>query len=172
MVESVREKEIRENITKNFKVDVGIQRERRIWVKSPSEDLIDLCMFVKNKLGFKHLSALSVTDWPKKGEYELTYHIWSYDDKILITIKTMVDRENPEIETVSKIWGESSQIHEREMHELFGVKFKGNPDLSPLFLEDWNGPAPFRKDFDWREYVRNEYYSKDNDRESAYFERD
>ena len=53
---------------------------------------------------------------------------------------------------------------------MFGVKFEGNDDLSPLFLEDWLGPPPFRKDFDWRKYVREKYYDKKNERENIYFE--
>ena len=39
-----------------------------------------------------------------------------------------------------------------------------------LFLEDWEGPPPFRKDFDWGKYVREKYYNKKNERENIYFE--
>jgi len=56
------------------------------------------------------------------------------------------------------------------MHELFGVEFEGNQDLAPLFLEDWDGPPPFRKDFDWRDYVREREYDKENERERAYWD--
>ena len=166
------EQEIVDEIIKNFKVDASIQKERRILMKTTPDKLIDLCRFIKEDIGFNHLSSLSVTDWLKKGVFELTYHIWSYEDKILITIKTEVNRDKPEIESVYPIWDRSAQIHEREMHELFGIEYKGNPDLTPLFLEDWQDKPPFRKDFDWREYVRNNYYDKENERELAYFESD
>ena len=102
--------------------------------------------------------------------YELTYHIWSYVDKKLITFKTKISRDKPIIASVTSIWDESAQIHERELHELFGVKFKGNQDLSSLFLEEWKGPAPFRKDFDWRDYVRDKFYNKENEREQVYYD--
>ena len=164
------EQEIIDEITKNFKVDISIHREKRLWIKTKSDNLIDLCRFIKDKMGFEHLSSLSITDWLKDGEYEITYHIWSYNDKTIITIKTRINRDNPEVESVYPIWGENAQIHEREMHEMFGVEFKGNPDLTPLFLEDWHGPPPFKKDFDWREYVRKEYYNNENERELGYFE--
>ena len=117
-----------------------------------------------------HLSAISVTDWVEKGKYELTYHLWSYEDKMLVTVKTKIDRDRPVIDSVAPIWKENAQIHERELHELFGVDFKGNSDLSPLFLEDWSGPPPFKKDFDWREYVRKEFYDRENERERVYYE--
>ena len=156
-------------IKTNFKVDGKIQRKGRIWLSIKSDKLIEICKWIKEH-GFVHLSAISVTDWLENGEYELTYHLWSYDDKILLTIKTRVNRNKPIIDSVTSIWNESAQIHERELHELFGVKFKGNNDLLPLFLEDWQGPAPFRKDFNWREYVRDEFYDKKNEREKVYYD--
>ena len=71
---------------------------------------------------------------------------------------------------MTPVWYENAQIHEREIHELFGVKFEGNQDLSPLFLENWEGPDPFRKDFNWREYVRDKFYDKKNEREKVYYD--
>lgn len=163
-----KEAEVIKKINSRFRVEGEIQRERRIWLGIDPENLINLCNFIK-EMGFEHLSAVSATDYVDKGVYELTYHIWSYSDKILITVKTEIPRDKPTIESVTSIWNESAQIHERELHELFGVEFEGNLDLSPLFLEDWSGPPPFRKDFDWRKYVRKEYYDEENEREKPYF---
>ncbi len=158
-----------DEINTKFKTDGKIQREHRVWVLINVNKLIEICKWLKEK-GFAHLSSISVTDWLEQGEYELTYHLWSYDNKMLVTVKTRVNRNKPIVESVSTIWGESAQIHERELHELFGVKFKGNKDLLPLFLENWQGEAPFRKDFDWREYVRKEFYDKTNEREKVYYD--
>jgi len=145
------------------------QRERRIWVSVPEEKVFDVLKNLK-EAGFDHLSAISVTDWIDEEKFEVTYHLWSYKYKILLTVKTKIDRENAKIKSVYPIYDRSAWIHEREMHELFGVEFIGNPDLSPLFLEDWKEKPPFRKDFDWREYVRSKYYDKENEREKAYWE--
>ena len=164
-----REAQILEEMGSKFDVEGKIQRERRIWISIDNKELIKICGWLKNQ-GFEHLSAISVTDWVKEGRFEVTYHLWSYKDKILLTLKTEIDREKPVIESVTSIWKENAQIHERELHELFGVKFKGNSDLSPLFLEDWHASPPFRKDFDWREYVGKEYYDKENEREAVYYD--
>ncbi|RLF46324.1 MAG: NADH-quinone oxidoreductase subunit C [Thermoplasmata archaeon] len=168
-MEASKEETILKELTAKFDVEGRIQRERRIWINVDRGNLIELCNFVK-EMGFDHLSDISVTDWVKEGKYEDTYHLWSYQHKILLTIKTRIDRDNPIIKSIFPIWGKSAQIHEREMHEMFGVNFEENPDLSPLFLEDWQGPPPFRKDFDWRKYVRENYYDKNNEREKVYFE--
>jgi len=157
-----------EEINSELGVSSKLQRNKRIWIKIKRERLTELCRFLYEQ-NFKHLSAISATDYIEEEVYELTYHIWSYWDKILITVKTEISRDKPEIESLTEIWDGSAQIHERELHELFGVNFIGNPDLSQLFLEDWDGPPPFRKDFDWREYVRKEYYDEENEREKPYF---
>ncbi|HDH44815.1 MAG TPA: NADH-quinone oxidoreductase subunit C [Thermococcus sp.] len=162
------ENELLEKILANFTVDARVQRKRRVWLSVDKDNLLGICNFVK-QLGFDHLSAISVTDWLNEGKFELTYHVWSYTHKILLTIKTKIPRDTPLIPSVFPIWGESAQIHEREMHEMFGVKFGGNPDLSPLFLEDWEGPPPFRKDFDTRKYVCEKYYREEDERERVYF---
>lgn len=164
-----KEKKLLNKIDSEFDIDGKVEKERRLSICIGNEKLIKLCRWLKNT-GFSHLSAISVTDWPEDSVYELTYHVWSYENKILITVRTKIDREDPEIPSVVQIWKENAQIHERELHELFGVHFKGNKDLNPLFLEGWTGPPPFRKDFDWREYVRNEFYDEENERERVYFE--
>ena len=164
-----KETELLDEIKSKFKVNGRIQREQRIWISTDENKLMEVCNWLKDR-GFTHLSAISATDWLEDGMYELTYHLWSYDDKILVTVKTKIDRENPSIDSVTPIWKESAQIHERELHELFGVKFKGNPDLSPLFLEDQEDVHPFRKDFNWREHVREKFYNKENEREAVYYD--
>jgi len=156
-------------ISSRFKIDSDIQRKRRVWITIDKKDLVGIASFIRNE-GFDHLSSISVTDLIEKKSYELTYHVWSYSDNILLTMKTRINRNKPFINSVSSVWEESAQIHERELHELFGVEFKDNPDLTPLFLEDWNNTPPFRKDFNWREYVRNEFYNKENKREEQYWD--
>lgn len=167
--ETGKETGIIEQIRSKFGIEGKIQRDRRIWVTVDNEDLIALCNFAK-EIGFTHLSAISVTDWPQDEIFELTYHIWSYSEKIVLTIKTKIDRATPTIDSVTLIWKENAQIHERELHELFGVEFEGNGDLTHLFLESWDGPPPFRKDFNWREYTRREFYKEENEREKAYWQ--
>lgn len=164
-----KEIEMLDKIKSTFNVEGEIQRKRRVWISVEKNALRKVCRWLKEH-GFVHLSAISVTDWVEKGTYELAYHAWSYEDQMLVTAKTTIDRENPVIDSVTPIWKENAQIHEREHHELFGVKFNGNTDLSPLFLEDWSGPPPFKKDFNWREYVREEFYNENDERERVYYE--
>jgi len=111
-------------------------------------------------MGFDHCSDVTLVDYINDGEFEVIYHLWSHGRKIRAVVKVRIPRESPTIASIVDLW-KGAQIHEREGHELFGVVFDGNPDLSPLFLEDWEELPPFRKDFDIREYVKREYYGED-----------
>jgi len=166
---AAREEEILEKISSEFKIKGEVRRKGRVWLDAPTEGLVNFCKWLKEQ-GFQHLSAISAVDWLDEGVCELAYHLWSYQDKMLITVKVKVDRQNAVIDSVSGVWDKSAQAHEREIHELFGIKFEGNDNLTPLFLEDWEGPPPFRKDFDWREYVGEKYYDKEDERERVYYD--
>ncbi|MFW6375789.1 MAG: NADH-quinone oxidoreductase subunit C [Thermoplasmatota archaeon] len=167
---SQKEQELLDKIENIFDIDGKVQRERRIWIKVNNENPVEICEWLRDE-GFIHLSSISATDWNEEDKFEITYHTWSYDDSLLVTLKTEIDRDNPKVDSVQPVWKENAQIHERELHELFGIDFEGNEDLAPLFLEDWTGPPPFRKDFDWREFVRDEFYNEENERERVYFDR-
>lgn len=161
--------EILDKIASEFKIKGEVRRKGRIWLDMPAEGFVDFCRWLREQ-GFEHLSAISAIDWPAEGVYGLAYHIWSYADKTLITLKVKIDRENAVMDSVTSVWDGSAQAHEREIHELFGIKFEGNNNLTPLFLEDWEGPPPFRKDFDWREYVGDRCYNRENERERVYYD--
>jgi NADH:ubiquinone oxidoreductase subunit C len=152
------ERIIMDSIAKRFGKRELVHRSGSIWMGSESRELIKLCKHLR-ELGFVHLSAISVTDFIKDRRYELCYFLWSYEHRISLILKVRTGRKSPVLDSVSGIWGEA-QIHEREMHELFGVRFRGNHNLSELFLEGWKLEPPFRKDFDWRDYVERKYCRK------------
>jgi NADH:ubiquinone oxidoreductase subunit C len=65
----------------------------------------------------------------------------------MLTVKVKLDRSNPEIETVNQIW-RTAELNEREVYDLFGVKFLHHPDLRRILLtDDWEG-WPLRKDYE------------------------
>ena len=161
--------ELLERIGSRFDLEPRVAEDGTAWVSVGEQELGDCLAFAKRE-GFDHCSAISVTDWPEEKAFELTYHLWSYDHKVLLTVKSQIDRGKATVDSVIPLWGPSAGIHERELHELFGVEFAGNPDLAPLFLESWDGPPPFRKDFDWRAYVKETFYEEGNPHEQSYRE--
>ena len=99
-----------------------------------------------NSLYFDYLFCLTCIDW--KTHLTMVYHLSSTKYRHNIVIKSKLDRNNPEIETVSHIW-RTADFHEREVYEMFGVNFLNHPDLRLLILPDgWEGKNPMRKDFE------------------------
>ena len=154
-----KEKELKEEIERTFKdTQVTTFSGRRLIVTTTKRLILNLLNFVKNK-GFEHLSAISCVDWIKTGEFELVYHISSYQDGLHIMLRTRISRDNPKLMTVIPIF-KNAQTYEREIWEMFGIKFEENPRLTPLFLDRWKERPPFRKDFDTREYVEKIFGDK------------
>jgi len=147
------DKELKRRIEEIYKnTQVEFPEANRMVVRTKQENLLPILEFLKSE-GFRQLKAISCVDWIDKEEFELIYQVASLNSPLHIMVKVRIKRENAQIETIIKIF-ENAQVYEREIHELFGVKFRGNPDLSPLFLENWQSIPPFRKDFDTREYVK------------------
>lgn len=96
-------------------------------------------------LNFDFLFCLTCIDW--KTHFTMVYHFTSTTHRHTIVVKSKLDRNNPEIETISDIW-RTAEFHEREAYDLFGVKFLNHPDLRRLFMtDDWVG-WPLRKDYE------------------------
>lgn len=94
---------------------------------------------------FDYLFCLTCIDW--KTFMTVVYHLSSTVHRHTIVIKAKVDREDPRIETVYDIW-RTADFHEREVYDLFGVRFTNHPDLRRLILTDDFEGYPLRKDFE------------------------
>jgi NADH:ubiquinone oxidoreductase subunit C len=113
-----------------------------------ANDWLSLATQLRNDLSlqFDYLFCLTCIDW--KTHLTMVYHLSSTKYRHNIVIKSKLDRNIPEIETVSLIW-RTANFHEREVYEMFGVKFLNHPDLRLLILPDgWEGKNPMRKDFE------------------------
>jgi len=99
-----------------------------------------------DSLFFDYLFCLTCIDW--KTHLTMVYHLSSTKYRHNIVVKSKLDRNKPDIETVCKIW-RTADFHEREVYEMFGVNFLNHPDLRLLILPDgWEGKNPMLKDFE------------------------
>ena len=111
-------------------------------------DFLSAADIIRNNPGlhFDYLFCLTCVDW--KTHLTMVYHLTSTDHRQPVVIKVQLERNKPEIETVSHIW-RTAEFHEREVYELFGVYFLHHPDLRLLILPDgWEGKNPMRKDYE------------------------
>ena len=96
-------------------------------------------------LDFDYLFCVTCVDW--KTHFTMVYHLTSTTHRHTIVVKSKLDHNNPEIETVCDIW-RTAEFHEREAYDLFGVRFLHHPDLRRLLLTDDFEGFPLRKDFE------------------------
>jgi len=156
-------KSVKEKLESTFKdIQVSILEDSRIAVTAENHSVLAILRFLKDK-GFDHLALLSAVDWIEEKEFELCFILTCYmqnDDeytdreRLHIILKTRLSREEPNFETITGIFP-IAEPYEREIHELFGIKFEGHKRLTPLLLERNYEIPPFRKDFDTRKYVKD-----------------
>ena len=116
-------------------------------------------------MNFIHLAHISCVDWLEENKFELIFSLLNYDSKVMILAKTFIDRENPEFVSHTNYWNHA-ETYEREIHEMYGINFKGNERLTEFILEDWEGLPPMRRDFITNEYVKETYFEREG-REDA-----
>ena len=124
-----------------------VQRKRRIYIAIKGENILDVAKVVQG-MGFDHLSSISGVEY--EDRMESVYHIWSYEKRVLLTIRTLVSKDDPKIDSLTSIW-KSADWLERETYDLMGIKFEGHPDLRRILLPDDFKGHPLRKDFELTE---------------------
>jgi len=123
------------------------------------ETVPSILFYLKEEMGFKHLSHISCVDWLEEGEFEVIFILWSPEEKIKVFIHTRVDRSNPVMDNIDMIWRQAN-TYEREMKEMYGIQFTGLEAPEEFLLEDWNGPPPMRRDFDTEAYAAKTYWER------------
>ena len=104
-----------------------------------------------DSFGFDHVKSVTAIDLPQENKIDIVYHISSFLNsdlaKVIFELRVSIDRQTPEIATVTDIWP-SAEYPERETFDLMGVTFEGSPKKDRLFLMDnFEGGPPLRKDF-------------------------
>jgi NADH-quinone oxidoreductase subunit C len=99
------------------------------------------------RAGYNFLEDVTAVDWfPATPRFQASYHILSHRLKERIRLRVMVDGDSPSLDTMTTVWP-SANYYEREIFDLFGVRFDGHPNLRRIMMpEDWTG-HPLRKDY-------------------------
>lgn len=131
----------------------------RLDFKVKKEKVPSVLVFLKETLGFRHLSHISCVDWLEDKVFELVFIVWSPQDKIRIFVRTRLDRDNPIMDNMDMIWPQIN-TYERELKEMYGIQFEGLEAPEEFLLEDWDGPPPMRRDFDTEAYAQDTFFER------------
>jgi len=115
-----------------------------------SERIKEICRYLHDEpdIRMDYLSDLCGVDYMNKRRvrFEVVYNLYSLKHRHRIRLKALVNEDEPFIDTVTDIW-KGANWHERETYDMFGIIFRGHPDLRRILLpEDWKG-FPLRKDY-------------------------
>ena len=114
----------------------------------PATQLVETCRVLREtpSLRFNVLIEVTAADYlPRDPRFEVVYHLLSIPRKARLRLKVrLMDDES--IESITTVWP-SANFFEREIFDLFGIRFIGHPNLKRIMMpEDWEG-YPLRKDY-------------------------
>ena len=126
-------------------VDAKFDRNE-LTITVPSDQIRPACKALRSG-GYNFFEDMTAVDWlPMSPRFQLSYHLLSLARKERIRLCAMVDEPDPSIETITAVWP-SANYYEREVFDLFGIRFEGHPNLRRIMMpDDWKG-YPLRKDY-------------------------
>ena len=111
------------------------------------EKLAALCRFLKEQRSFARLVAVTCIDrYPLEPRFEVVYMLHSIERNERLRIKVAVPSANAVVPSVCSVWA-GANWYEREVWDMFGVRFEGHPDLRRILMPDYWQGHPLRKDF-------------------------
>jgi NADH-quinone oxidoreductase subunit C len=127
-------------------------------VKVDGATIVEICDFLRSDSDprFDYLSDLTCVHWPRTpAPFEIVYNLFSIASNERVRLKV---RTSDSVDSVTGVWPAANWL-EREVFDLFGVRFNNHPDLRRLLLPpDWEG-YPLRKDYPL-EFVENAWTEK------------
>jgi len=146
-------KKVIEALTKAFpgKVTETPDRLGDTIVRIEKDALLNIMDFLKNKpYEFTMLLDLTCVDYlGSKGCFEMVYHLFSISSNNRIRIKSEVRKNELDIDSLSNLWKNANWL-EREVFDMFGINFKGHPDMRRLFMYEGFEGYPLCKDYPLR----------------------
>jgi NADH-quinone oxidoreductase subunit C len=112
------------------------------------DDVFSILQFFKDE-GFDFLADLTAVDNMNLGGFErfaVVYHLLSHKFLMRVTVKAYINEKNPILPSVESLW-KTADWQEREIYDLFGISFKGHPNLIRIMNPDDYQGHPLRKDY-------------------------
>jgi NADH-quinone oxidoreductase subunit C len=126
--------------------DASVSHGMLVLVLAPA-DLLGIVQRLKSEFRFDLFLDVTAVDWPgQTPRFEVVYHFYSTAYRVRVRLKTRVPEVDPAVESLVPLYG-SAHYMERECHDMYGIVFRGNPDLRPILLYEWFVGHPLRKDY-------------------------
>ena len=116
-----------------------------VWI-DPAR-IVEACRYLKDEQRYVRLSFITAVDWyPTEPRFEVVYNLHSFDRNHYLRLKARLTGSDGGIDSVTGVWL-AANWYEREVFDLFGIRFRHHPDLRRIMMpEGWEG-HPLRKDY-------------------------
>lgn len=129
----------------------------QLWVRVPPERMIEFFEFARDdaRTKFEQLCDLTCVDYlnfsdpPSDERFGMVYSLLSITHNHRLWVRVFLSDPDPSLPSVYPIWHGADWM-EREVFDLFGIKFEGHPDLRPIVLPEMFTDSPLRKDYPLR----------------------
>ena len=102
---------------------------------------------LKSEHGFDLFLDVTAVDWPQREpRFDVVWHFYSTRDFVRVRLRTRVAAAEPTVDSLVSLYG-SAHFMERECHDMYGIRFRGNADLRPILLYEGFEGHPLRKDY-------------------------
>ncbi len=116
---------------------------------------------LRDREGYTHLSFMTAIDRIEDGVFTLTYMLHNYERNGSIGVHVDIARDAPEMTSIHELWAQAG-TYQRELREMFGIRFPGSPRLDEDFcLEGWAEIPPMRREFDTVAFAEATFTSRD-----------
>lgn len=123
------------------------QSSEDTFVRVESEAIVEICSFLKNECHFIYLGDVFGADrFTSQERFEVIYNLVSLKDQIRLFVKVYLEENEPVIDTVTGVW-RSANWFEREVYDMFGIRFTGHPDMRRIYMPQDYEYFPLRKEF-------------------------
>lgn len=112
-----------------------------------ADQLVSVSTYLKEDLDYVYLSdVFGIDRYTSDERFEVVYNLISLKNRTRFFLKVRCDEENPEVESVVSVW-RSANWYEREVYDMFGVRFRNHPDLRRMYMPEDFEYFPLRKEF-------------------------
>ncbi|PAU93996.1 NADH-quinone oxidoreductase subunit C [Aliifodinibius salipaludis] len=117
------------------------------FIRLQPDSIVEVCKYIKNEHHFIYLADILGADrFTSEERFEVIYNIVSLRDRERLFLKVWLEEEEPTVDSITDVW-QSASWHERQVYDMFGVRFNNHPDMRRIYMPEDFDYYPLRKEF-------------------------
>jgi len=147
-----------ERLQRDFDIsDITVRKPAMTTLKVDKDNAERLIRELRDREAYTHLNFMTCIDYIEDGIFTLVYMLHNYEQKHTLGIHVDISRDNSEMTSIHTLWAQA-WTYQRELREMYGIRFPGSPRLDEDFcLEGWDQIPPMRREFDTKKFSEERF---------------